>query len=182
MVTIYPIYFANTSSFLQNREKDGKIETNKKGVITMKFVIQRVLESAVKVDGKTIGEIGKGLVVLIGVGREDTKEIADKMVKKLVGMRIFEDENDKTNLSLADVDGSLLLISQFTLYANCKKGNRPSFIEAGDPKEARRLYEYIIDACKSHIPVVEMGEFGADMKVSLINDGPFTIVLDSQDL
>ena len=157
MVTIYPIYFANTSSFLQNREKDGKIETNKKGVITMKFVIQRVLESAVKVDGETIGEIGKGLVVL-------------------------EDENGKTNLSLADVDGSLLLISQFTLYANCKKGNRPSFIEAGDPKEARRLYEYIIDACKSHIPVVERGEFGADMKVSLINDGPFTIVLDSQDL
>lgn len=101
MVTIYPIYFANTSSFLQNREKDGKIETNKKGVITMKFVIQRVLESAVKVDGETIGEIGKGLVVLIGVGREDTKEIADKMVKKLVGMRIFEDENGKTNLSLS---------------------------------------------------------------------------------
>ena len=120
-------------------KKDGKIETNKKGVITMKFVIQRVLESAVKVDGETIGEIGKGLVVLIGVGREDTKEIADKMVKKLVGMRIFEDENGKTNLSLADVDGSLLLISQFTLYANCKKGNRPSFIEAGDPKEARSL-------------------------------------------
>ena len=144
--------------------------------------IKEVLESAVKVDGETIGQIGKGLVVLIGVGREDTKEIADKMVKKLVGMRIFEDENGKTNLSLADVDGSLLLISQFTLYANCKKGNRPSFIEAGDPKEARRLYEYIIDACKSHIPVVERGEFGADMKVSLINDGPFTIVLDSQDL
>ena len=150
MVTIYPIYFANTSSFLQNREKDGKIETNKKGVITMKFVIQRVLESAVKVDGETIGEIGKGLVVLIGVGREDTKEIADKMVKKLVGMRIFEDENGKTNLSLADVDGSLLLISQFTLYANCKKGNRPSFIEAGDPKEARSFTSNIIEPVSPH--------------------------------
>lgn len=148
----------------------------------MKFVIQRVLESAVKVDGKTIGSIGKGLMVLIGVGKDDTRETADKMVKKLVGMRIFEDDNGKTNLSLADVDGSLLLISQFTLYANCKKGNRPSFIESGDPKEAEKLYEYIIDSCKTKVPVVERGKFGADMKVSLINDGPFTIVLDSREL
>lgn len=148
----------------------------------MKFVIQRVLESSVTVDGETIGSIGKGFMVLIGVGREDTKEVADKMVKKLVGMRIFEDENGKTNLSLADVEGSLLLISQFTLYANCKKGNRPSFIESGDPEEAEKLYEYIISACKKQVPVVEKGKFGADMKVALINDGPFTIVLDSRDL
>lgn len=148
----------------------------------MKFVIQRVLESSVTVDGETIGSIGKGFMVLIGVGKEDTKEIADKMVKKLIGMRIFEDENGKTNLSLADVGGSLLLISQFTLYANCKKGNRPSFIESGDPKEAEKLYEYIIESCKAQVPVVERGRFGADMKVSLINDGPFTIVLDSREL
>lgn len=148
----------------------------------MKFVIQRVLESSVTVDGETIGSIGKGFMVLIGVGREDTKETADKMVKKLVGMRIFEDENGKTNLSLADVGGSLLLISQFTLCANCKKGNRPSFIESGDPAEAEKLYEYIISSCKKQVPVVERGKFGADMKVSLINDGPFTIVLDSREL
>lgn len=148
----------------------------------MKFVIQRVLESSVTVDGETIGSIGKGFMVLIGVGKEDTKETADKMVKKLIGMRIFEDENGKTNLSLADVGGSMLLISQFTLYANCKKGNRPSFIQSGDPKEAEKLYEYIIESCKAQVPVVERGRFGADMKVSLINDGPFTIVLDSREL
>lgn len=148
----------------------------------MKFVIQRVLESSVTVGGETIGSIGKGFMVLIGVGKEDTKETADKMVKKLIGMRIFEDENGKTNLSLADVGGSMLLISQFTLYANCKKGNRPSFIESGDPKEAEKLYEYIIESCKAQVPVVERGRFGADMKVSLINDGPFTIVLDSREL
>ena len=148
----------------------------------MKFVIQRVLESSVTVDGETIGSIGKGFMVLIGVGKEDTKETADKMVKKLTGMRIFEDENGTTNLSLADVGGSLLLISQFTLYANCKKGNRPSFIESGDPKAAEELYEYIIESCKAQVPVVERGRFGADMKVSLINDGPFTIVLDSREL
>ena len=148
----------------------------------MKFVIQRVLESSVTVDGETIGSIGKGFMVLIGVGKEDTKETADKMVKKLIGMRIFEDDNGKTNLSLADVGGSLLLISPFTLYANCKKGNRPSFIESGDPKVAEELYEYIIESCKAQVPVVERGRFGADMKVSLINDGPFTIVLDSREL
>lgn len=148
----------------------------------MKFVIQRVLESAVKVDGGTLGQIGKGFMVLIGVGQDDTKEIADKMVKKMVGLRIFEDENGKTNLSLADVNGELLLISQFTLYANCKKGNRPSFIESGAPELAESLYEYIIEKCKENVPVVERGKFGADMKVSLINDGPFTIVLDSEKL
>jgi len=148
----------------------------------MRFVIQRVTESTVKVDGEIIGQIGKGFMVLIGVGQNDTEEIADKMVKKMVGLRIFEDENGKTNLSLADVDGSLLLISQFTLYANCKKGNRPSFIESGSPDKAEFLYEYIIEKCRQSVPVVEKGSFGADMKVSLVNDGPFTIVLDSEKL
>ena len=123
----------------------------------MRFVIQRVTESSVKVDGKVIGQIGKGL-------------------------RIFEDEEGKTNLSLDAVGGELLLISQFTLYANCKKGNRPSFVEAGKPDMAEELYEYIISKCKEQIPVVERGMFGADMKVSLVNDGPFTIVLDSDRL
>ncbi len=148
----------------------------------MKFVIQRVTESSVTVDHKIIGQIGKGFMVLIGVGQEDTKEIADKMVKKMVGLRIFEDENGKTNLSLADVSGELLLISQFTLYANCKKGNRPSFTESGSPNLAEELYEYIIAKCRESVPVVETGSFGADMKVSLVNDGPFTIVLDSEKL
>lgn len=148
----------------------------------MRFVIQRVTNADVKVEGQTIGEIGKGFMVLIGVSDSDTREIADKMVKKMLGLRIFEDENGKTNLSLDTVGGSLLLISQFTLYANCKKGNRPSFIESGDPKAAEELYEYIIESCKAQVPVVERGRFGADMKVSLINDGPFTIVLDSREL
>lgn len=148
----------------------------------MKFVIQRVLESSVSVDGETIGNIGKGYMVLIGVGNEDTKETADKMIKKMIGLRIFEDENGKTNLSLADVGGALLLISQFTLYANCRKGNRPSFIEAGAQDHAEQLYEYIISECQKQVPVVERGKFGADMKVQLINDGPFTIILDSEKL
>lgn len=148
----------------------------------MKFVIQRVLEASVKVDGETIGQIAKGFVVFIGVGQNDTKEMADKMLKKLIGLRIFEDENGKTNLSLADVNGQLLLISQFTLYANCKKGNRPSFTESGAPDMAEDMYEYIIHRCKESVPIVEKGHFGADMKVSLINDGPFTIVLDSEML
>ena len=116
--------------------------------------------------------------MLIGVSDSDTKEIADKYIKKLIGLRIFEDENGKTNLSLRDVDGELLLVSQFTLYANCKKGNRPSFIEAGGPAMAEELYEYIISECKKRVPVVEKGIFGADMKVSLENDGPFTIILE----
>lgn len=148
----------------------------------MKFVIQRVTHADVKVDGQTIGEIGKGFMVLIGVSNSDTKEMADKMVKKLVGLRIFEDEEGKTNLSLDAVGGSLLLISQFTLYANCKKGYRPSFIEAGEPKMAEEMYEYIIAKCKESVAKVEKGSFGADMKVSLTNDGPFTIVLDSDNL
>lgn len=148
----------------------------------MKFVIQRVKHASVTVDEKVIGKIGTGFLVLIGVSNEDTKEVADKLIKKLVGLRIFEDENGKTNLSLADVDGSLLLVSQFTLYANCKKGYRPSFIEAGAPDMANEMYEYIISECKKSVPIVERGEFGADMKVELLNDGPFTIILDSRDL
>ena len=148
----------------------------------MKFVIQRVQHASVTVDQKVIGKIEKGFLVFIGVSNDDTKEIADKLVKKLVGLRIFEDENGKTNLSLADVDGSLLLVSQFTLYANCKKGYRPSFIEAGAPDMANEMYEYIIQECKKSIPVVEKGEFGADMKIELLNDGPFTIILDSNEL
>lgn len=148
----------------------------------MRFVIQRVKESEVRVDGEVLGSIGKGFMVLIGVSNSDTKEIADKMIKKMLGLRIFEDEQGKTNLSLDTVGGSLLLISQFTLYANCKKGNRPSFIEAGAPGMAEEMYEYIIEKCKEQIETVERGQFGADMKVSLINDGPFTIILDSDNL
>lgn len=148
----------------------------------MRFVIQRVTNADVKVDGETIGAIGKGFMVLIGVSDTDTREIADKMIKKMIGLRIFEDEQGKTNLSLDSVGGSLLLISQFTLYANCKKGNRPSFIEAGKPEMAEEMYEYIIAKCKESVDVVERGSFGADMKVSLTNDGPFTIVLDSDKL
>jgi D-tyrosyl-tRNA(Tyr) deacylase len=148
----------------------------------MKFVIQRVTHANVVVDGNELGRIGKGFMVLIGVSKEDDKAIADKMVDKMIKLRIFEDENGKTNLSLDDVGGELLLISQFTLYANCKKGNRPSFIDAGAPDEANTLYEYIIERCKERVNVVERGEFGADMKVSLLNDGPFTIVLDSSEI
>ena len=148
----------------------------------MKFVIQRVNHAEVKVDGEIVGKIGKGFLVLIGVGREDTKEDADWYLKKLLGLRIFEDENGKTNLSLSDVNGELLLVSQFTLYADCKKGNRPSFIKAGNPELANSLYEYIIAACKKEVPVVETGSFGADMKVELLNDGPFTILLDSDEI
>ena len=144
----------------------------------MRFVIQRVTQSSVSVDGTVIGKIGKGLLVLIGVAEEDTEETADKLVRKLTGLRVFEDENGKTNLSLADVKGELLLISQFTLYANCKKGNRPSFTEAGSPQKANALYEYIIAKCRENVPIVETGSFGAEMKVSLVNDGPFTVLHD----
>ena len=148
----------------------------------MKFVIQRVQTAKVDVDGVTVGQIGKGFMVLIGVCQTDTKEIADKMVKKLIGLRIFEDENGKTNLSLADVNGQLLLISQFTLYADCKKGYRPSFINAGAPAMANELYEYIVAECGKSIDNVQKGVFGAHMEVSLMNDGPFTIVLDSAEI
>lgn len=148
----------------------------------MKFVIQVVKEASVKVDRETIGQIGKGYVVLIGISDSDTEAVADKMIRKMTGLRIFADENGKTNLSLADVKGSLLLVSQFTLYANCKKGNRPSFIEAGAPDKAEALYEYIIRECRKTVPDVQTGRFGAEMEVGLVNDGPFTILLDSETL
>jgi len=148
----------------------------------MRFVVQRVKNASVAVDGKVIGAIDQGFLVFIGIAEGDTKEIADKMVKKLVGLRIFTDENDKINLDLQAVNGSLLLISQFTLYADCKKGNRPSFITAMNPDGANQLYEYIIGKCRESVPKVETGSFGADMKVSLLNDGPFTILLDSQEI
>ena len=144
----------------------------------MKFIVQRVCSAACRVDDEVTGSIQKGFMVLIGISDSDTKEIADKMIKKLIGLRIFEDSEGKTNLSLKDVNGSLLLISQFTLYANCRKGNRPSFIEAGAPDEANKLYEYIISEASKQVPVVEHGIFGADMKVSLENDGPFTVIFD----
>ena len=148
----------------------------------MRFVIQRVTEASVTIDGDISGKIGKGYLVLIGVADTDTKENADKMIRKMIGLRIFEDEQGKTNLSLADVDGGLLLVSQFTLYANCKRGNRPSFIEAGKPDMANEMYEYIIEKCRESVDEVQTGEFGADMKVQLLNDGPFTILLDSDQL
>lgn len=145
----------------------------------MRFVIQRVQNASVKVDGETKGQIGKGFMVLIGVAQSDTEAEADRLIKKMLGLRIFEDENGKTNLSLADIGGELLLISQFTLYADCKKGNRPSFINAGKPDMANELYEYIISECSKHFHT-EKGVFGADMKVELLNDGPFTVILDSE--
>ncbi len=145
----------------------------------MKFVIQRVTEASVTIDGEVTGAIKQGYLVLIGVGKNDTKADADKLVKKMIGLRIFADENGKTNLSLKDVGGALLLVSQFTLYANCTKGNRPSFVDAGDPDQAMELYEYIVDQCRQQVPSVETGQFGAEMKVSLCNDGPFTIILES---
>ena len=148
----------------------------------MRFVIQRVTRASVTVDGIVTGVIDKGFLVLIGVEESDTKDIADKMIKKLVGMRIFEDENGKTNLALADVGGSLLLVSQFTLYAECKKGNRPSFTKAGNPAMAEEMYEYIISECRKQVENVQVGVFGADMKVELLNDGPFTVILDSAEI
>ena len=148
----------------------------------MRFVVQRVQHASVTVDQEVIGSIGKGFLVLIGIEDSDTRELADRMVSKLVGLRIFEDENGKTNRNLASVNGELLLVSQFTLYADCHHGNRPSFIRAGKPEQANELYEYIIDQCRQQVPVVETGRFGADMKVELFNDGPFTILLDSDEM
>lgn len=154
------------------------------GDCSMKFVIQRVTNAGVSVEGQTIGEIGRGFLVLIGVCQEDDQQTADKMVRKMLGLRIFEDEQGKTNLSLDTVGGSVLLVSQFTLYADCKKGNRPSFTGAGSPEHAEQLYEYIIRSCRQALgdSRVATGSFGAEMKVSLINDGPFTILLDSAAL
>ncbi|HJB17619.1 MAG TPA: D-tyrosyl-tRNA(Tyr) deacylase [Candidatus Blautia excrementipullorum] len=148
----------------------------------MRLVVQRVQEASVETGGRTVGKICRGFLVLVGVGKTDTKETADKYLKKLLGLRIFEDENGKTNLSLKDVDGELLFVSQFTLYANCRKGNRPSFTEAGDPEYAEALYEYMIHEASGTVPVVQHGVFGADMKVKLINDGPFTVILDEHIL
>ena len=144
----------------------------------MKFVIQKVSQASVSVEGKCVGKIQKGFLVFVGIGKEDTKEIADQYIKKMVQLRIFQDENGKTNLSLTDVGGEVLIISQFTLYANCRKGNRPSFFDAGEPQMAEELYKYIIKKTKETISVVESGEFGAMMQVSLVNEGPFTIVFD----
>lgn len=144
----------------------------------MKFIIQRVNKSQVEVEEKIVGKIDKGFMVLIGITHNDTKEIADFLVKKLVNLRVFEDANGKMNLSLKDVQGSLLLISQFTLYADCSSGNRPSFTNAAKPEFANELYEYIIEECKKQVPNVQTGIFGADMQVSLVNDGPVTIILE----
>lgn len=144
----------------------------------MKAVVQRVTHASVKVDGDIKGKIGNGFLVLLGVGQGDTEADADRLVNKIAKMRIFSDENDKINLSLADVGGEMLVISQFTLYADCRKGNRPNFIQAGKPDEAERLYEYFVAECKKQVPVVEKGVFGADMKVELLNDGPFTVILE----
>lgn len=144
----------------------------------MKFVIQKVSEASVRVEGECIGRINRGFLVFVGIGKEDTKETADQYIKKMVNLRIFTDAEGKTNLSLADVGGEVLLISQFTLYANCRKGNRPSFFGAGEPQMAEALYEYIIEKTREQVPVVRTGRFGALMQVSLVNEGPFTIILD----
>lgn len=148
----------------------------------MRFVIQRVTRASVTIEERVAGQIRDGFLVLVGVEDSDTQEIADKMIRKMLGLRIFADEQGKTNLSLADVNGQLLLVSQFTLYADCKKGNRPSFVKAGQPDMAKAMYEYVIGECRKQISVVETGEFGADMKVELLNDGPFTILLDSAEI
>lgn len=148
----------------------------------MRLVVQRVREASVTVDSEVIGQIGKGFLVLVGISDTDTEALADKMLAKLLGLRIFEDANGKTNENLAQVAGELLLVSQFTLYADCRKGNRPSFTKAGAPDHANRLYEYMIAKARETVPVVQTGAFGADMKVALINDGPFTVVLDSQEM
>lgn len=147
----------------------------------MKLVIQRVNYARVLIDGRTEGEIGKGYLVLLGVGQQDTREMAEKYVEKLSKLRIFPDENGKTNCSIADVRGEVLVVSQFTLYADCKKGNRPSFTLAGKPEEAERLYEYFLELCTKYFGGVQHGSFGADMKVQLENDGPFTIIWDSKE-
>lgn len=146
----------------------------------MKFIVQRVNKSQVEVEEKIVGKIDKGFMVLIGITHNDTKEIADFLVRKLINLRVFEDENGKMNLSLKDVQGSLLLISQFTLYADCTSGNRPSFTNAAKPEFANELYEYIIEECKKQIPNVQTGIFGANMQVSLVNDGPVTIILEKE--
>ena len=148
----------------------------------MRFVIQRARNASVDIDGRRVGAIDRGFMVLVGISDSDTEEIADKMISKMIRLRIFEDENGKTNLDLQAVDGRLLIVSQFTLYADCRKGNRPSFIRAGAPDHAERMYECILRKCGEYVPDIQHGEFGADMKVTFTNDGPFTIVLDSDEL
>ena len=148
----------------------------------MKAVLQRVSRAAVAVDGQTMGKIEKGFLILLGVSNEDSEETGKKMADKICRLRIFEDENGKTNLSLADVGGGLLVVSQFTLYADGKKGNRPSFIKAGAPDHANRIYEYFMECCRAHVSQVEHGVFGANMQIELVNDGPFTLALDSTEL
>ena len=148
----------------------------------MKMLIQRVKHASVTVDGNVTGKIGQGFLVLLGIAPGDTAEIVEKMVDKLLRLRIFSDENDKINLSLQDVGGELLLVSQFTLYADCRKGNRPSFVQAAPPTQAEELYRYCQTYCKKSVPVVETGIFGADMQVELCNDGPFTVLLDSAEI
>ena len=147
----------------------------------MKLVIQRVNYAKVRVDNKIVGEIEKGFLVFLGVGNGDTKDMVDKYVDKLSKLRIFDDENDKINLSIKDVGGKVLVVSQFTLYADCKKGNRPSFINAAGPDEANELYEYFKTRCNEVIGETQSGIFGADMKIELENDGPFTILWDSRE-
>lgn len=144
----------------------------------MKLVVQCVTNASVEVEGHIVGKIKRGFMVLVGIGQEDTEADVDFFTRKLLNLRVFADENGKTNLSLKDIGGELLLISQFTLYADCRRGNRPGFTNAGDPVKAKALYEYMIDKCREQVPVVEKGVFGAHMKVSLVNDGPFTIILD----
>ena len=145
----------------------------------MKIVVQRVKNAKVEVDEKVVGKIGKGFLVLLGITHDDTKEIADYLVKKLCNLRVFEDENEKMNLSLKDVEGELLIVSQFTLYADCSKGNRPSFISAAKPEKAEELYNYFCEKCNKEYELkIEKGIFGADMKVSLLNDGPVTIIIE----
>lgn len=148
----------------------------------MKLVIQRVNHASVTIDGVVYSRIGKGFLVLVGISDADDREMADKYIRKMVGLRIFEDEEGKTNRSLADVGGAVLLVSQFTLYANCRKGNRPSFTDAGKPEAAEALYNYMVEKTKEYVPEVKTGVFGADMKVELENDGPFTILLDEHIL
>jgi len=148
----------------------------------MKIVLQRVLRAQVDIDGETVGKIGKGYLLLLGVSNTDTEEIADKMIEKVARLRIFADDNGKTNLNIEQVEGEVLVVSQFTLYADCRKGNRPSFINAGAPEHAQRLYDYTLNRCQELFKNTQHGIFGADMKVSLVNDGPFTLVLDSEEI
>lgn len=148
----------------------------------MRIVLQRVKRARVSVGDRVLGTIGEGFLILLGVSDSDTEETADRMSDKVCRLRIFQDENGKTNCSLKDVGGELLVVSQFTLYADCRKGNRPSFIRAGAPEPANRLYEYFVERCRAYVDKVEHGEFGADMQIDLINDGPFTLMLDSDTL